>query len=161
MNALLTDLYELNMTASYLRRGMTGTATFSLFVRSLPAARGFLVAAGVESCLDRLEDFRFEEDDIRYLHDTLGYAPRDLEAFRRLWFTGDIWGIPEGRIALAGEPILEVTAPLSRGPDRKPDSRPGPALRAPRSTRNRREPRLTCSRRRASLAERTRGGPCT
>ncbi len=112
MNALLTDLYELNMTTSYLRRGMTGTATFSLFVRSLPAARGFLVAAGIESCLDRLQDFRFEEDDIRYLRDTLRYEPRDLEAFRRLRFTGDIWAIPEGRIALAGEPILEVTAPL-------------------------------------------------
>ena len=112
MNALLTDLYELNMTTSYLRRGMTGTATFSLFVRSLPSARGFLVAAGIESCLDRLEDFRFEEDDIRYLRDTLRYEPRDLEAFRRLRFTGDIWAIPEGRIALAGEPILEVTAPL-------------------------------------------------
>jgi nicotinate phosphoribosyltransferase len=112
LNALLTDLYELNMTASYLRRGMTGTATFSLFVRNLPAARGFLVAAGVESCLDRLQDFRFEEDDIHYLRDTLRYEPRDLDAFRRLRFTGDIWAIPEGRIALAGEPIVEVTAPL-------------------------------------------------
>jgi nicotinate phosphoribosyltransferase len=112
VNALLTDLYELNMATSYMRRGMTGTATFSLFVRSLPPARGFLVAAGVESCLDRLEDFRFEEDDISYLRDTLRYQPRDLEAFRRLRFTGDIWAIPEGRIALAGEPILEVTAPL-------------------------------------------------
>src|SRR2546425_1016937 len=100
------------MTTSYLRRGMTGTATFSLFVRSLPSARGFLVAAGFESCLDRLQDFRFEEDDIRYLRDALRYEPRDLEAFRRLRFTGDIWAIPEGRIALAGEPILEVTAPL-------------------------------------------------
>ena len=112
MNALLTDLYELNMATSYMRRGMTGTATFSLFVRSLPSARGFLVAAGIESCLDRLQDFRFEEDDIRYLRDTLRYEPRDLEAFRRLRFTGDIWAIPEGRVALAGEPILEVTAPL-------------------------------------------------
>ncbi len=112
MNALLTDLYELNMAASYLRRGMTGKATFSLFVRSLPPARGFLVAAGVESCLDRLQDFRFEEDDIRYLRDTLGFEARDLEAFRRLRFTGDVWAIPEGRVALAGEPILEVTAPL-------------------------------------------------
>ena len=37
MNALLTDLYELNMVASYLRRGMKGAATFSLFVRKLPA----------------------------------------------------------------------------------------------------------------------------
>src|SRR3984893_14185130 len=81
------------MATSYMRRGMTGTATFSLFVRSLP-------------------DFRVEEDNIRYLRDTLRYEPRDLEAFRRLRFTGDIWAIPEGRIALAGEPILEVTAPL-------------------------------------------------
>jgi nicotinate phosphoribosyltransferase len=112
VNALLTDLYELNMAASYLRRGMTATATFSLFVRSMPERRGFLVAAGVESCLDRLQDFRFEEDDLEYLKETLGYDARDLEAFRRLRFTGDIWAIPEGRIAIAGEPILEVTAPL-------------------------------------------------
>src|SRR6266852_9760307 len=100
------------MAASYLRRDMTGTATFSLFVRALPAMRGFLVAAGVESCLDLLTDFRFEEDDIRYLRETQGYAEGDLEAFRRLRFTGDVWAIPEGRVALAGEPILEVTAPL-------------------------------------------------
>src|SRR5260370_38476226 len=97
VNALLTDLYELNMSTSYLRRGMTGTATFSLFVRSLPAARGFLVAAGIESCLDRIQHFRFEEDDIRYLRDPLRYEPRDLDAFRRLRFTRDIWAIPEGR----------------------------------------------------------------
>ena len=38
---LLTDLYELNMAVSYLRRGMTGPATFSLFVRRLPPDRGF------------------------------------------------------------------------------------------------------------------------
>src|SRR5256712_1135386 len=100
------------MAASYLRRGMTGTATFSLFVRSLPPARGFLVAAGVESCLDLVTDLRFDDDDIRYLRDMQGFEARDLEAFRRLRFTGDVWAIPEGRIALAGEPILEVTGPL-------------------------------------------------
>src|SRR5205807_1283047 len=100
------------MAASYLRRGMTGTSTFSLFVRSLPAARGFLVAAGIESCLDHLESFSFEDDDIRYLAETQGFRPQELEAFRKLRFTGDVCAIPEGRIALAGEPILEVTAPL-------------------------------------------------
>ncbi len=52
--ALLTDLYELNMAASYLRRQMTAAATFSLFVRKLPPERGFLVAAGIEDCLDLL-----------------------------------------------------------------------------------------------------------
>lgn len=112
MNALLTDLYELNMTASYMRRSMNGQATFSLFVRRLPEARGFLVAAGVESCLDFLEGLRFEERDIQYLRDQLGFSAADLEAFRRLAFTGDVWALPEGRIALAGEPLVEVTAPL-------------------------------------------------
>lgn len=37
---LLADLRELNMAASYLRRTMTGPATFSLFVRRLPLAGG-------------------------------------------------------------------------------------------------------------------------
>ena len=112
MNALLTDLYELNMVASYLRRRMNGTATFSLFVRRLPATRGFIVAAGVESCLDFLEQMRFEEDDLRYLREALGFTAADLEAFRRFRFSGEVWAIPEGRIAFAGEPLVEVTAPL-------------------------------------------------
>jgi nicotinate phosphoribosyltransferase len=112
LNALLTDLYELNMVASYLRRGMTGQATFSLFVRRLPESRGFIVAAGVESCLDFLERLRFEEDDLAYMRDRLGFTEADLESFRRFRFTGDVWAMPEGRIALAGEPLVEVTAPL-------------------------------------------------
>lgn len=112
MNALLTDLYELNMVASYLRRDMNGSATFSLFVRRLPATRGFIVTAGVESCLDFLQNLTFEEDDLRYLHEVLGFTTTDLEAFRRFRFTGDVWAIPEGRIALPGEPLVEVTARL-------------------------------------------------
>jgi len=39
-SALLTDLYELNMAASYLRRGMDEEATFSLFVRRLRRTAG-------------------------------------------------------------------------------------------------------------------------
>jgi len=79
---LLTDLYELNMAASYLRRGMTGSATFSLFVRRLPADRGFLVAAGLEDCLQFLEDFSFTPQDLDYLRRTqhpgsTGAAGRD------------------------------------------------------------------------------------
>ena len=52
-SGLLTDLYELNMAASYLQRGMGGEATFSLFIRQLPPTRGFLVAAGLEPCRDQ------------------------------------------------------------------------------------------------------------
>jgi nicotinate phosphoribosyltransferase len=69
--ALLTDLYELNMAASYLRRGMTAPATFSLFVRNLPTGWGFLVACGLERCLEFLETLRFADEDLGYLRDEL------------------------------------------------------------------------------------------
>jgi nicotinate phosphoribosyltransferase len=109
--ALLTDLYELNMAASYLRRGMTEPATFSLFIRALPPQRGFLVAAGLEACLESLSSFGFEENDLMYLR-TIGFEERDIDAFRALRFDGDVWAIPEGRVVFANEPLIEVTASL-------------------------------------------------
>lgn len=110
--ALVTDLYELNMAASYLRRGMVGPATFSLFVRTLPRSRGFLVAAGLEDCLAFLESFAFDEEALGYLA-TLGYDDATLEAFAAMRFTGDVWAVPEGHVVFADEPILEVTAPIA------------------------------------------------
>ena len=112
-SALLTDLYELNMAASYLRRGMRQEATFSLFVRTLPPTRGFLVSAGLEPCLDFLETFDFPERDLDYLEDVLNF-PRDVvDAFAGLRFQGEVWAVPEGRIVHAGEPLLEITAPIA------------------------------------------------
>jgi len=110
--ALLTDLYELNMAASYLRRGMTAPATFSLFVRNLPPSRGFLVAAGTQGCVEWLEQLSFEPGDLDYLAG-LGFDEDVLSAFGDLRFTGDLWAVPEGRIVFANEPILEVTAPIA------------------------------------------------
>ena len=112
--ALLTDLYEMTMAASYLRRGMHGPATFSLFVRRLPAQRGFLVAAGVEDCLAALESFRFDDEDLAWMRERLDVPDAVLTALRGLRFTGDVWAVPEGRIVLANEPILEVTAPIAQ-----------------------------------------------
>jgi nicotinate phosphoribosyltransferase len=109
---LLTDLYELNMAVSYLRRGMTGSATFSLYVRGLPKGRGFLVAAGLEDCLSFLETFGFEDDDLRYLG-SIGFDERALEDLGTLRFDGTVWAVPEGAIVHADEPILEVTAPIA------------------------------------------------
>src|SRR5881397_2594952 len=110
--ALLTDLYELNMAASYLRRGMDQEAAFSLFVRHLPPNRGFLVSAGLEPCLAFLEGFGFDDDDLRYLATEPGYDEETIERFRSLRFEGDVWAVPEGRIVFADEPLLEVTAPI-------------------------------------------------
>jgi nicotinate phosphoribosyltransferase len=109
--ALTTDLYELTMAASYLSRGMTQPATFSLFVRDLPPDRGFLVAAGLDSVLRLLDGFAFDDGDLRWLA-AHGFDSAAIDAFAALRFTGDVWAIPEGHVVLPNEPLLEVTAPL-------------------------------------------------
>ena len=109
---LRTDLYELNMAVSYLRRGMTGPSTFSLYVRKLPKHRGFLVAAGLQDCLDLLEEFSFDEDDLRYLG-SIGFDDRAQANLAGVRFDGEVWAVPEGTIVHADEPILEVTAPIA------------------------------------------------
>jgi nicotinate phosphoribosyltransferase len=110
--ALVTDLYELNMAASYLRRGMTAPATFSLFVRKLPSRRGFLVAAGLADCLDYLETFAFTREDLDWLRGA-GFPGDAVAGLGSLRFTGDVHAVPEGRVVLPGEPLLEVTAPIA------------------------------------------------
>jgi nicotinate phosphoribosyltransferase len=111
-NAQVTDLYEVTMAFAYLREGLTEPATFSLFTRKLPLDRGFLVAAGLESALSYLEEFEVDADDVTAFAAALSRPVEDLDGLRGLRFTGDVWAIPEGRVVLPGEPLLEVTAPL-------------------------------------------------
>lgn len=111
-DATTTDLYEVTMAMSYLREGMTAPATFSLFVRDLPPERGFLVTAGLESALDHLSGFHVGPEDADAFAAALHRPRRDLEPLLGLEFTGRVRAVPEGRVVLAGEPLLEVTAPL-------------------------------------------------
>jgi nicotinate phosphoribosyltransferase len=111
-NAQFTDLYEVSMAHSYLREGMTAPATFSLFVRSLPPGRGFLVAAGLEPVLEILSGLRVDEEDVSAYAAALQRPAEDLRPLLGLRFDGDVHAVPEGTIVLAGEPLVEVTAPL-------------------------------------------------
>jgi nicotinate phosphoribosyltransferase len=110
--ALFTDLYEITMAASYLRQGMHGPATFSLFFRKLPRGRSFLVAAGLEDVLNFLRDFRFSNDALEYLDSLDRFEPSFLDFLRRLRFTGDVRAVPEGTVVFPDEPLLEITAPI-------------------------------------------------
>jgi nicotinate phosphoribosyltransferase len=109
---LVTDLYEVSMAGSYLRRGRIEPATFSLFVRALPARRGFLVAAGLQDALDQLAALEVTSDDVHELAGVLGCDESFVRPLTGLRFTGDVLAVPEGRIVFADEPLLEVTAPL-------------------------------------------------
>lgn len=110
--ALVTDLYELTMAASYMATGMEERATFELFVRELPSCRSFLVACGLELCLEYLEALRFDEAALDYLGSLGRFDEGFLRRLGELRFGGDVWAVPEGEVIFAGEPLLRVTASL-------------------------------------------------
>ena len=109
---LLTDLYQINMIQAYLDHGETETAVFELFVRTLPARRGFLLAAGLEQALDFLEDLRFSAAEISWLKSTGRFGDNLIDYLGQFRFSGDVHAMPEGAVFFANEPILRVTAPL-------------------------------------------------
>lgn len=117
LSALSTDLYELTMIGGYYVKGLSGRATFDLFVRQLPPTRNYLVAAGLEQALDFLESLRFTREEIDYLRTlpALSGLPRDFfdDYLANFRFTGDVSAVEEGTPIFAQEPLLRVTAPLA------------------------------------------------
>ena len=110
--ALLVDLYELTMSASYLARGITEEATFELFARRLPPHRDWLLAAGLGPTLELRRGLRFGEAEVDYLRSLGMVRDEFLDYLSGFRFTGDVEAIPEGSVVFANEPLLRVTAPL-------------------------------------------------
>jgi len=111
-SGLFTDLYELTMTQAYLEEGMAGEAVFSLYVRTLPEKRKYLLAAGLNSVLEYLQSIRFTEQDLEYLDETGLFRPAFLDWLRSFKFAGSLYAVPEGTPVFPGEPIMEFVAPL-------------------------------------------------
>ncbi len=111
--ALFTDLYELTMMQAYVEAEMAEPATFSLFVRRLPARRNYLLACGLDDVLTYLETLRFTDDSVEYLASLGQFSARFLAWLRDFRFTGDVHAVPEGTPVFANEPILEITAPIA------------------------------------------------
>lgn len=114
--SLLTDLYQLTMTACYVGEHLDQRpASFELFARRLPKDFGYLIAMGLAQALAYLETFRFNSAQIEALRST-GLFTDAPEAFWELLetakFTGDVWAVPEGSAIFANEPLLRVEAPL-------------------------------------------------
>ncbi|WP_219892122.1 nicotinate phosphoribosyltransferase [Chamaesiphon polymorphus] len=113
---LLTDLYQLTMTACYVGESIErSAASFELFVRKLPKGFGYLIAMGLAQALEYLESLQFSSTHIAALQATGVFknAPdRFWELLATAKFTGDVWAVPEGTAVFANEPILRIEAPL-------------------------------------------------
>ncbi|WP_298741621.1 nicotinate phosphoribosyltransferase [uncultured Microbacterium sp.] len=107
--ALLTDRYELTMLDAALRDGTAGRpCVFELFGRRLPGARRFGVVAGTGRFLRELREFRFGEDELRYLRDEHVVSAETLAFLEGYRFSGSVTGYREGELYFPGSPILTV-----------------------------------------------------
>jgi nicotinate phosphoribosyltransferase len=111
-SALLTDLYQLTMLQAYFDRSMNEVAVFEFFARKLPAGRNFLVAAGLEQCLDFLENLRFDAGELAWLAGCGRFEQSFVDSLADLRFTGTVEAVAEGTPVFADEPLLRVVAPL-------------------------------------------------
>lgn len=114
-NALLTDLYELTMAAGYFERKLDVRATFELFVRSLPPNRAYLVACGLEAALEYLENLSFSRKEIDFLRRLPAFhsvSERFFDFLSDFSFKGDVEALAEGTVVFAGEPFMQVSAPI-------------------------------------------------
>lgn len=111
---LMTDLYELRMAQTYLGAGMTGEASFSLYIRPSPE-RPWFVTAGLHRLYALLDRFRYGDAEIDYLAEGHGFSDDFLGWLSELQVTGRVVAVPDGTVVLGDEPLLEITAPLPVG----------------------------------------------
>lgn len=108
---MLTDMYELAMSASYFDNKKMEQATFDLFIRGLPPNRSYFLFAGLEQVLLFLEKMKFTKEHIEFLKEE-GFKDEFLDYLKTYKFTGTVWAVPEGSIAFPNEPMIRVTAPI-------------------------------------------------
>ncbi|WP_334151826.1 nicotinate phosphoribosyltransferase [Microbacterium sp.] len=107
--ALLTDRYELTMLAAALRDGTASRpSVFELFSRRLSGGRRFGVVAGTGRLLSLIRDFRFGDDELRFLRDNDIVDADSLTYLEKYRFTGSVKGYREGELYFPGSPILTV-----------------------------------------------------
>ena len=118
---LLTDLYQLTMTACYCGEGLDQRpASFELLMRRLPDRYGYAIAMGLTQAIEYLQNLRFTPDQLDWLQSTgiFQHAPDRFWALLKeipptgTLFTGTVWALPEGTAVFPHEPLLRIEAPL-------------------------------------------------
>ncbi len=113
MNNMIIDFYELTMGQGYFNnKTHEKTTCFDLFFRKCPDKASFVIANGVDKCLDFLKDFHFSKEDIDYLSSLNIFSKEYLDYLSTLKFTGDVYAVPDGTVVFPNEPVITVKAPL-------------------------------------------------
>ncbi|MBN1410639.1 MAG: nicotinate phosphoribosyltransferase [Spirochaetales bacterium] len=117
VNPLLTDLYQITMAYAYFKSGSQDKeAVFDLFFRKNPFNGAFTIFAGLEECLGYIENFKFTDEQTRFLKSKL--IPNcDPEFFEWLKTLNTrklkVHAVSEGTVVFPREPLLRVEGPLA------------------------------------------------
>lgn len=107
--ALYTDHYELTMLDAALRDGTAHRrCVFELFARRLPGGRRFGVVAGTGRLLSLIADFRFGDEELRFLRDRRVVDAATLDFLANYRFAGNLTGYREGELYFPGSPVITV-----------------------------------------------------
>ena len=107
-SALTTDFYELTMMQGYFSEKHNPEVVFEMFYRTNPFEGGYVIFAGLNDFIDKLEGLSFSPEDIAYLAGLNTFTPDFLEYLSTFSFSGDIYAITEGTVVFPGEPLVRV-----------------------------------------------------
>ena len=107
------------MTYGYWKKNIHNKeACFNVFFRESPFKSGYAVCCGLEYVIDFLKNFKFSDDDLKYLktlktaNNKIIFDDGFLKFLKSFRFKCDVYAVEEGRLVFPNEPILRVKGPL-------------------------------------------------
>lgn len=117
--SLLTDFYQLTMAYGFWKAKIDNhQAVFHMNFRRPPFNGSLAVAAGLDTLIEVLKNYRFKDEDIAFLKDLKNdqgnpYFCLDfLKHLQDLEFSWDIDAVEEGEFVFPYEPLVRVKGPL-------------------------------------------------
>jgi nicotinate phosphoribosyltransferase len=111
-SALFTDFYSITMAQGYWKENINHRAVFEMFFRHPPFDGGFAIFAGLDTALERLQNFSFSGGDLDYLRSLGCFEEAFLDYLRGFRFSGSLLAFDEGSAAFPLEPLIRVEGGL-------------------------------------------------
>ncbi|OIW20844.1 hypothetical protein TanjilG_24332 [Lupinus angustifolius] len=114
---LLTDLYQFTMAYAYWKAGKhQERAVFDLYFRKNPFGGEYTVFAGLEEVIRFIANFRFTEEEIAFVRESLTDSCEDgfFDYLRGIdCFDVEVYAIPEGTVVFPKIPLLRIEGPIA------------------------------------------------
>lgn len=112
ISALTTDFYELTMIQGYYKKNINPDVVFDMFYRTNPFNGSYSIFAGLGDLIEKLEKFKFSNEDLAYLKSLNIFDDDFLSYLKDFKFTGDVYAIKEGSVIFDNEPLIRFHCPL-------------------------------------------------